>query len=177
MRLLICTAMMVFAISIFGARIYKKIIFKQNVTGYLKRAADANTVELAKEELKRVIDYLELNGLTEGYTSIIYKTPDEDIGFWYRNIKASYNELEMLQTTSALEKTNVLIKLRETLVDGGERMKVTVPEGIHVYPYNTIWCLVLLFALVVGSYGFIWMAIIFDKKAKELASQNAGSEK
>lgn len=176
MKLSLSIAITIFALTIFGARIYKKIIFKQNVTGYLKRAADANTVELAKGELKLAIDYLEQNELTEGYTSIIYRTPDEDIGFWYRNLKASYNELDILKTTSALEKTNVLIKLRETLVDGGERMRVTVPDGIHVFPNNSGWCLALIFALIIGSYGFIWMAITFDKHAKEKAKQTAGNE-
>ena len=83
----------------------------------LKRAGDANTVELAKEELAYVISYLDKNNIKEGYTSVLWKTPDEDISFWYRNIIASKAELDSLTNNSALEKTNVLMKLRETLID------------------------------------------------------------
>jgi hypothetical protein len=132
---------MLLASVIFGFRISKNIEFKQNVSGYLKRAADANTIALANQELTKVIDYLEANNITEGYTSIFYETPNEDISFWYQNLKASQLELTNLQSESALEKTNVLMKLRETLVDNGEKTRVTIPPGLAVYPNNTMWAL------------------------------------
>ncbi len=152
------------SIAIFGTRISKNITFKQNVKGYLKRAADANTVELANAELTRVIDYLEANNLTSGYTSVMWETPDEDIDFWYRNLKASQNELQNLGTASALEKTNVLIKLRETLLDVGERTKVTVPEGLHVYPNNKLWAGLTTFAFSAISVGLILLIPAEEKK-------------
>ena len=114
MNKLIGIILMLLASVIFGFRISKNIEFKQNVSGYLKRAADANTIALANQELTKVIDYLEANNITEGYTSIFYETPNEDISFWYQNLKASQLELTNLQSESALEKTNVLMKLRET---------------------------------------------------------------
>jgi hypothetical protein len=136
------------ALAIFSVRIYHGVVFKQNVSGYLKRAADANTIDLALQELTRAIDYLEANELTSGYTSVLYRTPDEDIEFWYRNLKASQHELQTLNSESALERTNVLIKLRETLVDEGEKTKVTVPGGLSVYPYNKLWAALMLYALI-----------------------------
>ena len=39
-----------------------------SMTGYLKRAADANTIILANEEFSKAISYLESNNLTSGYT-------------------------------------------------------------------------------------------------------------
>ncbi len=42
--------------------------------------------------------------MTSGYTSILWQTPDEDIGFWYTNLKASQQELQNLQSNNALEK-------------------------------------------------------------------------
>lgn len=154
------------SVAIFGARISKKIAFKQNVKGYLKRAADANTVELANEELTKVIDYLEANDITSGYTSVLWQTPDEDIDFWYRNLKASQKELQHLGTTSTLEKTNVLIKLRETLLDVGEKTKVTVPEGLSVYPNNKLWAGLTTFALSALFAGLIMLlpAVPAEKK-------------
>jgi len=153
-------------------RISKGIELKQNVTGYLKRAADANTIKLANEELTKSIKYLESKNLTTGYTSILWKTPDEDIDFWYRNLKASQSELSNLKSESALEKTNVLIKLRETLLDSGEKSKVTVPKGLAVYPNNKLWAFLTLIAILAGFIGFMIPVIEADKKSKMKTATN-----
>jgi len=164
------------AVAIFGLRISNGITFKQNVSGLLKRAADANTIELANEELTKVIDYLEANNMTSGYTSVLWETPDEDIDFWYRNLKASQKELQNLNSESALEKTNVLIKLRETLVDGGEKTKVTVPDGLAVYPNNLLWGILMIYALAAISIGFMVPAIEHDKKTKAALAEAAAKK-
>ncbi len=164
MKTLIWSLVILFSLSIFGVRIYKGIIFKQNVTGFLKRAADANTIDLAKGELEKVITYAKANGLTSGYTSILYQTPDEDISFWYTNIKASLNELQNLHSESALERTNVLIKLRESLIDDGEKSRVTVPKGLAIYPNNRLWALLMTIALSAMFLGSIMLAIKLEKK-------------
>jgi len=160
---------------IFGVRISKKIQFKQNVSGYLKRAADASTIEIANEELTKVITYLEANNLTSGYTSMMWETPNEDIGFWYKNLKASQNELQNLKSESALERTNVLIKLRETLLDTGKKTKVTIPKGLAVYPDNKLWGFLITTALFSLLIGFVLIAIEADKKAKKKAEEQLKS--
>lgn len=160
--------LLAFALVVFGFRVVYKIQFKPNVTGYLKRAADANTIDLAEQELSRAISYLEAHGLTSGYTSVVYKTPDEDLEFWYNNLKASQLELKQLNSTSALEKTNVLLKLRETLVDEGERTKVTVPAGISVFPNNTFWAILGLLASIFGFLGFVLIVAEAEKKRKKI---------
>lgn len=84
---------------------------------------------------------MEREGLTTGYTSILYRTPDEDVGFWYTNIKSSITELErMAPSATQLERSNLLMKLRETLLDqgGSGKTKVTIPRGIIVYPNNMV---------------------------------------
>ena len=53
-----------------GVMIYRGIIFNQQCEGYLKRAADANSIELAEVERRKAIHYCEEKGLTSGYTSI-----------------------------------------------------------------------------------------------------------
>ncbi len=121
-------------------RIYLGIQFDRHLTGHLKRAADANTIELAIQEMKTAIDYMEKHDLTQGYTSVLYTTPDEDIGFWYTNLKQSLQELYTIKPDATpLEKSNVLMKLRETLLDEGKSISVTEPEGISIYPLNTIF--------------------------------------
>jgi len=143
-------------------RTVNDISFNKNCEGYLKRAADANTVSQAKTELERAIKYMEENGLTHGYTSLVYKTPDEDVEFWYNNIKSAKTELEKVtDKTTPLERTNMLMKLRETLLDGeGGKNSVTVPPGISLYPNNVIYFLgglLSLFALV-GSCVLWYLA-------------------
>lgn len=121
-----------------GIRIVSSIQFNRGCEGYLKRAADANNVELAVKQLEIALEYIENNRLTTGYTSVLYQTPDEDVGFWYANLKISLDELKKVDLNATqLEKSNLLIKLRETLLDqGSDKTSVTIPEGISIYPKN-----------------------------------------
>jgi hypothetical protein len=121
--------------------------FNIGCAGRLKRAADANTVAMAAIELDAALAYMEQNSLTDDYTSIIYNTPNEDIGFWYQNLKASRAELDKIsEESSQLEKSNVLMKLRETILDDTKNgAAVTIPTGISRYPFNTM---LLIFAIV-----------------------------
>ena len=115
--------------------------FDLHCTQYIKRAADASTVETAKEELAKAISYAEEHGMTEGNTSIFLKQPQDDVGFWYRNMKNAYHELDNLpDDSSALEKANVLMKVRESLVDQGESsVMVTLPQDLSIFPNNVLY--------------------------------------
>lgn len=147
-----------------GVRIAKSISFDKNCTQYLKRAADANSVEMAKEELGKAISYAESQQLTEGIVSIFLHQPKNDIGYWYSNMVTAYEELENLpENSTPLEKTNVLMKLRETLTDNNsDGTTVTVPNGISIYPNNVgyfWWCIItsitcLLFWIV---FMIVWV--------------------
>lgn len=127
-----------------GTRFVNLVQFDQNVGGYLKRAADANTIELAKENLSVALKSIKESGMTQGYTSLLWRTPDEDVGFWFQNLSASLKELESARPEATqLEKSNLLIKLRETLLDSGKQggVEVTAPDGISIYPRNTLYAL------------------------------------
>ena len=113
------------------------VTFQQGCEGYLKQAADANSVELALDRLNKAVKYCEDNGLTKGYTSVFWRTEDENIGFWYQNLKTCQKELQMAKGKSQLEQTNVLMKVRESLTDNGEKgTELTYPDGIEAYPNN-----------------------------------------
>jgi hypothetical protein len=135
-----------------SVRVYNGITFDIDCTERLKRAADANTIELAKSELQHVVQSLERRGLTTGYTSVLFQTPNEDVGFWYTNLKASLGVLESVRPDAPLlEQSNLLIKLRETLLDEGQQPKVTEPRGVSIYPHNVLyavwgWLSVMLLA-------------------------------
>jgi len=136
-----------------------EIFFSKDCSGYLKRAADANTVERAKGEMDIALDYLETHKLTAGYTSVIYNTPDEDIDFWYTNLKEATAELDAVSknpTTTALERSNVLMKLRETLLDTkGSGDKLTVPDGLSRYPYNGAFGFAITLSLLLALGGYV----------------------
>jgi hypothetical protein len=143
----------------------KSIQFKQQCSGYLKQAADANTAELALVRLDNALVYIESHNLTDGYTSVLWKTEDENIGFWYQNIKACQDELRDCLDGTQLEKSNVLMKVRESLTDEGENGTVlTIPAGISRYPYNALWGALRLIGYILMAVSFVWFfAILYDE--------------
>ena len=146
--------------------IVKSIQFTQNCEGYLKQAADANTVELALDRMNKAIDYIEANDLTHGYTSVIYRTEDENVEYWYTNLKACQKELqEGINSDSQLERSNILMKTRETLTDIGEDGTVmTIPQGISRYPNNIFWAILfgISMAYIGFAVGYMWFKEEFD---------------
>jgi hypothetical protein len=153
-----------FFLAYFGVVIVKGIQFDRGCEGYLKRAADANTVQMAKEQLAIAISYADEHNLTKGFTSVIYTTPDEDVGFWYNNLKASHAELSAVtEDTSQLEKTNILMKLRETLLDDGEKgTDVTIPSGISVFPNNMAYGIWGIFSGILALFGGLGLFIVMN---------------
>lgn len=139
--------------------VVKTIQFGKNCSGYIRQTADANTVEIALERITIAIDYAEHHGLMEGYTSVIYQTEEDNVGFWYRNLKACQCELEAAMNCSQLEKSNVLMKVRESLTDNGEHgTELSLPNGISRYPYNTLftifgWISVIIWIIVFCVVG------------------------
>ena len=165
MKTLFAILLTVMSLGIFTTTIVKSVNLTQNCTGYLERASNANSVETAIKELNRAIDYLDENDITSGYTSVLWRTPDDDIDYWYQNIVSSRDELlKVTEETTALEKTNLLMKLRETLTDNGEKgTHLTYPDGLSRYPNNVLWGWLLWFA----SFGIIfaiglWIMVLAD---------------
>ena len=145
--------------------IIKSVKFNQQCGGYLEQAANANTVELAKERLDIAIKYIEDHNLTTGYTSVLWKTEDENVEFWYRNIKACRNELEDAMALSQLEKSNVLMKVRESLKEskGENGDKVIIPAGISRYPYNLAWGILRLFFWLYACFFVVLVPFVLQE--------------
>jgi hypothetical protein len=143
-------------------RVVNCVSFSLNCSQYLKRAADANTVGLAQKNLVDAIIYLEEKNLTNGVVSIFLHQPKNDIGYFYTNLKASLKELqEVTDKTTQLEKTNVLMKLRETLCDNSkEGTTITCPDGISIYPYNALCFWIFI---VFSTFSLIFIIVIFNE--------------
>lgn len=155
MRTLFGLTLLVIACTVIGYRIHLSNSFDRNCKAYIYRTSEANTVPLATKELSIVVDYLEKNGLTSGYTSVFVNDPAEDIGFWYTNLKESLNELQNLDSNSALEKSNVLLKLRESLLS--EKGKAIIPKGLNVYPHNLAWGIAMFLSFIAALLGIFMM--------------------
>lgn len=138
------------------------IQFGRNCEGRLERAANANNIHMAAAELAAANLYIEQNNLNEGYTSIFYTTPDEDLGYWSENLKNAQKDLdEMLEQNpppSKLEESNQLIKLRETLLSHGDKggEDVIAPSGVEVYPNNALFALWGWCSLIMAIIGGVW---------------------
>lgn len=156
--------MLLISVVILGTRLVKTIEFKNNVTSYLKRATSASSVELALQDIAYVVDYLEEKDMV-GHTSIFWNTPNEDVGFWFKNLKQTKLELESLKGASLSDETNALLKLRGTLLEDGKKgKKILMPKGMAVFPNNRLWFFLVILA---GVLGFIGYFLAFRKSKKE----------
>lgn len=167
-KVIVCVVCFVLPLVTLAVCFVKDIQFDQGCAGFLKQAADANSVELAERQLSLAIDYIEKNGLTSGYTSVIYRTEDENIGFWYENLKVCQKELVETRGNSTLENTNVLMKLRESLTDESEKgTKLTIPPGLYLYPHNAVFMVLGSISLIMFLVSIVMIAwIMADLKAE-----------
>lgn len=145
-------------ITVFVVMIVKGVTLSTGCTGHLERASNATNIDLATKELDVALEYLEARGMTSGYTSILWRTPDEDIGFWYTNIKQANMELKNApDTISNLEESNMLIKLRETLMGRDSKGKDSIisPDGLSRYPNNLLFAIILNLSWMILAIFFI----------------------
>lgn len=123
------------------------ISYSKGLGGHIRNAQVSNSLELATQEMERIVSYAKDHGYTSGYTSVLYNTPEEDIGFWFRNMEQSLAELKKLSTTDStqLERSNTLLKLHETLGH--------VPEGMANFPDNKMVAWILIIGLALFLLG------------------------
>ena len=150
---------------VYGAAIVKTIRLESRCISYFEMAADANSVKLAEKYLTSGIEYLETHDLTDGSTHIFIYKPTNDIGLWYENLKSAQYQLQDLNSKdnlTALEESNALMKLRETLLNN--EGSVTHPVMISFYPAHVLWSWVLwlIWLVWIGAIAFGACAIEWD---------------
>ncbi len=108
----------------------------------LNNYAKAKTAKEAKENLDKVIIILEEKGLTQGQTTIFFKTTDDDIGIWYEKLVRCRKDLAIVEAQVA--ENPEMADVLEMQVNGMRRMEtsadasIAVPQGISIYPKNKI---------------------------------------
>lgn len=144
-------------------RIVADIRAERGYLGHLARAAHTTSVETAQREMDIALVDIEQGDLTSGYTSVLYQTPDEDLGFWYQNLKSARTALTGLEKADALTQSNGLLKLHETLIvaahgDSGDGVRA--PEGITVYGHNGLLLCLAWGSALIGLFALL--AILTD---------------
>ena len=137
---ILCVICTIAPLFVYGTAIVKSIKMEADCISYFQMAADANSVELAEKHLTSGIEYLEENNLTEGFTKIFVYKPTNDLGLWYENLKSAQAQLQELndrEELTELEESDVLMKLRETLLNS--EGSVTHPFLISFYPNYLTW--------------------------------------
>ena len=163
--IVLCVILCIIPLIVYGAGIVKAVQFEANCTSYLKMAADANDVKIANKHLTSAIEYLEENNLTSGNTKVFIYKPTCDIGLWYENLKSAQGQLNEVCTRedlTELEESNMLMKLRETLLEG--EGTVTHPSMISLYPNHIVWfwAMWLIWSLWIGAGFAGWGASEWD---------------
>jgi hypothetical protein len=104
------------------------------------------------------LSYIEENKWTNGWTYIFIKSPSTDLGFWYNNLRASRDELKALPNISTqLERSNMLMKLRESIIEHGGKDSIRYPDHLPFYPNSGFWILMKIGALLFSCIGVIIM--------------------
>ena len=135
----------------------KAVQFGANCGDYLKLSADANSVFLAEKHLTTAINYLEENNITSGSAKYFVSYPKNDISLWYENLKTAQSQLqEMIEMGeyTELEQSNMLMKLRETLLE--DSGCVTIPLAISLHPHGT------LLVWLNSTMWIFWIVALFN---------------
>lgn len=131
-----------------------QISFYQNVTSYLQGAADANSVQLALDRMTPALNFLEETNRTEGYSHLLIKTEKVNVGFWYDNLVSAKKDVEEAsnRTLGKLEESNLLLKLRETILNNDGN--VTKPSHIVLYPNQRIFIFFIVLSVLAMPISF-----------------------
>lgn len=159
----LCIICIIIPTVLYSIALYRYVVFKSNCLEYFNLAANANDSKLAEKYITLGINYLEDNDLTCGNTSICIKKPNNDIEFWYNNIKSAQAQLQQINDhdqLTDLDESNILMKLRESLLNSdGE---VIHPRYIAYYPNQIFWFLVIAFSWI----SYIASATFYDNAAR-----------
>jgi hypothetical protein len=143
---------------------YNEYAARRDVLDYLKLSADAPTLRLAERHLSTAVRNMEARGWTTGSTALIFKTPRRDLGFWYQNTRGALVDLRELlaleATLAPVDRSNALVKLRETLMDGSA---LTFPEWVELAPHNALF----FWAILLGSIGSVYSGLVGSRMIRQ----------
>lgn len=119
---------------------------RRNFVTPIENAAIANDSALVVENLNQSIIYLERYGLTDGFTSAVFYSKEDDLKFYYKELVSARNNI-----------SSGNLKLPETIYNYNFR-SVQYPDGLESYPYNLWFGIfkIIDVALVVILFGILF---------------------
>jgi len=158
-------------ICVFLANFALWINFKKGCADYLKLAGDAPDIYKAQEFLSKALDFMEKTGRTKGNSAFFFKTPRNDVGTWYQQIKGAEKTLKELieqekvepHSVDRLTKDNALMKIREVVLDeGNEGVRVTLPQHIDVFPKQVLFLFLYMgFGILAAIFWLGWIFLSY----------------
>ena len=109
----------------------------------------------SEQEIDTAITYLEKNNLTNGYTTITDRQSFEDLSAYYSSLK---ERSEYLHSLKNMRSEEVAAFQKYTTMKNLQSKEVDCPNGISVFPHNTlymIWMLLSMLCLIGSIIGVI----------------------
>ena len=134
---------------------------KQGLQIPLDRVVNAPTTSVADSNLADALRYMQENQLTKGNTSYFVKSDkSNDLTYFYNNLLKLQTELKVAvnnKTQSQLEESNLLMRVREVISDGGV---IKMPANMAYYP-NLMGNLILsIISWVILVVGFLTLVVV-----------------
>jgi hypothetical protein len=149
----------------FAFSVWVDFQFSQNFSSHLDRAAHAPSIKVAHQELKQVEDYLVTNNLTTGNSSTFYDVNQNDLAYFYGNVKdstAQLAELEKSGDSTSVNSSNELMRIEGTFKVKGEKGEsLRTPESLSHAPNQRIWFWLGLLSFALFIVGCFFIFVMF----------------
>lgn len=149
-----------------GYALHKHLKKKALFDDYIVAAYKAEDAKTAKKQFRRAMVWIEENGAKEGFTSVSYQSPTDNVNDWYENVANVDDEMDRLVITKDTPQPwrQSMVHHRLVLVDGdGKVTSVQTPRGLYLHPNNRFFGWSTAVALV-GSLTFLTLGGITLRK-------------
>ena len=158
---IIAVSILVLILSMIGDCLAKYVI-ERDITAYLYRAQVASSAEDMNRFLLKLKTNMEFYGMTEGYTVLIFQTPNNDMGEIYLAVVRSQERIGELLTLDTSTETGKLTY--DTRLDDvrGTLRELEIPALSFWWIHNFLgWLMIIgtLISSIVGLVGLV--ALVF----------------
>jgi len=99
-----------------GTKFHLANLFDAECASYVRSAAKATDRAVADKHFMHAVDWLKANGMTEGFTSVLYNGPEEDVSEWFAKLNSVADSRLALQKIDA---TRCLVMAGNPSLPGG----------------------------------------------------------
>jgi len=149
-------------------RIVKSNHFDDNCTYHVQEAlTNSSTIEpknlsYSDKQISLAIDYIEINHLNAGWTTISGRTSSEDLALFHENLIKKRDYIHKLQELDSQQLTGFqdYVNFR-----GLKPTSFEAPEGISIYPNNTLYLVWMYISILSAILGIIGMIVFINQRS------------